>query len=76
MVRYDGMMDDMMVIMEMCLARFMMGEYLLNVVAVYPSKKSSLVLSPSTENGRRAVLLHMGTVRCAVSHMIGAHGAG
>ena len=76
MVRYDGMMDDMMVIMDKCLARFTMGEYLLNVVAMYPSKKSSLVLSPSTENGRRAELLHMGTVRCAVFHIIRAYGAG
>ena len=42
MVRYDGMMDDMMVIMEMCLARFMMGEYLLNVVGCVPVQEVHL----------------------------------
>ena len=31
------MMGEMVVIMDMFLARFMVGEHLLNVVALYPS---------------------------------------
>ena len=68
-------MDDMVVIMIMFLARFMVGEHLLNVVAEYPSQRFFSVMSASTENDRETELRLMGTVKCGVFHIISACGS-